>query len=62
MWGFIGDHIHLDTIFNILLLYQRNVCAGDFYFSYDGACVHIYKMINLFYLTKGKGVVHGVSW
>jgi hypothetical protein len=24
--------------------------------------VYIYKIIKLFYLTKGKGVVHGVSW
>jgi hypothetical protein len=39
--GFIGDHIHLDMIFNILFLYQRNVCAGDFYLSFDGDCVHI---------------------
>jgi hypothetical protein len=37
----MGDHIHLDMIFNILFLYYRNVCEGDFYFSFDGDCVHI---------------------
>jgi hypothetical protein len=41
MWEFIGDHIHLDMIFSILFLYQRNVCVGDFYLSFDGDCVHI---------------------
>jgi hypothetical protein len=24
--------------------------------------MYIYKIINLFYLTKVMGVVHGVSW
>jgi hypothetical protein len=61
MWGVICDHIHLDMIFNILFLYQRNVCAVIFIFHLMET-MYIYKIIKLFYLTKGKGVVHGVSW
>jgi hypothetical protein len=61
MWGFIGDHIHLDMIFNILFLYQINVCAVIF-ISHLMVIVYIYKIINLFYLTKVTGAVHGVSW
>jgi hypothetical protein len=32
------------------------------FISHTMVIVYIYKIINLFYLTKGKGAVHGVSW